>query len=128
MDKNKLKNITHADIYAAKGLLIEAGYKIIEPEPFLKPQQIIWYLGDDPRSIVPVKIIEVTENGYESTPLCPVLTVKLVPLGCTPTAEQQLEIDISQKEDWGVEFFPSFNAAVDYYLSHVEKRRGKDDN
>ena len=128
MDKNKHKNITHADIYAAKELLVEAGYKIVEPEPFLKPQQTIWWLGDDPQLIIPAKIIEVTENGYESTPLCPVLTVKLVPLGFVPMAGQQLEIDISQKEDWGVEFFPSFNAAVDYYLSHVEKRRGKDDN
>ena len=128
MDKNKLKNITHADIYAAKELLIEAGYKIVEPEPFLKPQQTIWWLGDDPQSIVPAKIIEVTENGYGSTPLCPVLRVKLEPLGYVPTAGQQLETDISQREDWGVTFFPSFNAAVDYYLSHVEKRREKDDN
>lgn len=128
MDENKLKNISYADIFAAKELLIEAGYKIVEPKPFLKPQQIIWWLGDDPQSIVPVKVIEVTENGYESTPLCPVLTVTLVPLGCVPTAGQQLETDISQREDWGVIFFPSFNAAVDYYLSHVEKRREKDDN
>lgn len=128
MDENKLKNITHADIFAAKELLREVGYTIVEPIPFLKPQQIIWWLCDDPQSIVPVKVIEVTENGYESTPLCSVLTAKLVPLGFVPMAGQQLEIDISQKEDWGVEFFPSFNAAVDYYLSHVEKRRGKDDN
>ena len=128
MDENKLKNITHADIFAAKELLREVGYTIVEPIPFLKSQQIIWWLCDDPQSIVPVKVIEVTENGYESTPLCSVLTVKLVPLGFVSTAGQQLEIDISQKEDWGVEFFPSFNAAVDYYLSHVDKRREKDDN
>lgn len=128
MDKNELENITHADIYRAKELLAEAGYKIVEPEPFLKPQQIIWCLSDDPQSIVPVEIIEVTENGYESTPLCLVLTVKLVPLEGVPTAGQQLETDISQREDWGVIFFPSFNAAVDYYLTHVEKRREKDDN
>lgn len=128
MDENKRKNISYADIFAAKELLKEAGYKIVEPEPFLKAQQIIWWLNEDPQSIVPAKVIEATENGYESTPLCPVLTAKLEPLGFIPTAGQQLEIDISQKEDWGVEFFPSFNAAVDYYLAHVEKRKGKDDN
>ena len=127
MDNNKHKNITHADIYAAKELLVEAGYKIVEPEPFLKPQQTIWWLGDDPQLIIPAKIIEVTENGYESTPLCPVLTVKLVPFGYTLVG-QQLEMDISLREDWGVTFFPSFNAAVDYYLAHVDKRREKDDN
>ena len=128
MDGNKLKNISYADIFAAKELLREVGYTIVESIPFLKPQQIIWWLCDDPQSIVPVKVIEVTENGYESTPLCSVLTAKLVPLGFVPMAGQQLETDISQREDWGVIFFPSFNAAVDFYLSHVEKRREKDDN
>ena len=32
MDKNELENITHADIYRAKELLIEAGYKIVRRE------------------------------------------------------------------------------------------------
>lgn len=123
MDENKLKNITYADIFAAKELLKEAGYKIVEPEPFLKAQQIIWWLNEDPQSIVPAKVIEATENGYESTLLNPVLTVKLEPLGFVPMVGQQIELDVEQYE-MGKIFFTSFDGAIDYYA----KRSVENDN